>query len=94
MGNKVELPQFDEDFYIDFMEKLIFSKSSKVRKEIIMQPIPPQVNQLFFVIQRTTSMMGKVSNTFDLFLEKGGGEKILVIRAVKKKFTMNNYFLI
>lgn len=38
--------------------------------------------------------MGKVSSAFDLFLEKGGGEKILVIRAVKKKFTMNNYFLI
>ena len=38
--------------------------------------------------------MGKVTGSFDLYLEKGGGEKILVIRAIKKKFTINNYYLI
>jgi hypothetical protein len=93
-GKKVNIPMFDEEFYISFMEKLIFSKKVEVRKTIIMNPIPPQVNQLFFIVKRNTSLIGKNSGAFDLFLEKGGGERILVIRAIKKKFTVNNYYLI
>ena len=56
-----------------------------------MQPLAPQVNQLFFIIQRKPNFMNP---TFDLLLEKGGGEKILILSAFKKKFTMQNYYQI
>lgn len=38
--------------------------------------------------------MSKMNPQFDLYLEKGGGEKILILKAIKKKFTVNNYYLI
>lgn len=40
-GKKIHLPDFDEDFYIDYMEKLIFSTNVKTRRSLIMQPLPP-----------------------------------------------------
>lgn len=58
------------------MEKLIFSTNVKTRRSLIMQPLPPQVSQLFFIIQRQTALMNKMNPTFELYLEKGGGQKI------------------
>lgn len=93
-GKKIHLPDFDEDYYIEFMEKLIFSTDVKTRRNLIMQPLPPQVSQLFFIIQRNTTLMNKMNPTFELYLEKGGGQKILILCASKKKFTVNNYYQI
>jgi hypothetical protein len=42
------LPVFNEQFYIDFMEILIFSKDISLKKALIMQPLPPQIGQLYF----------------------------------------------
>jgi hypothetical protein len=58
------------------MEKLIFSRDVSTRRALIMQPLPPQVSQLFFIIQRNATLMNKMNPTFELYLEKGGGEKI------------------
>ena len=93
-GKKINLPDFDEDFYIDFMEKLIFNRDVSTRRALIMQPLPPQVSQLFFIIQRNATLMNKMNPTFELYLEKGGGEKIQILCAQKKKFTINNYYMI
>jgi len=38
--------------------------------------------------------MNKMNPTFELYLEKGGGEKIQILCAQKKKFTINNYYMI
>lgn len=72
-GTEVELPKFDEDCYVDFMEKLIFGTDQFAKKRLLMEPLPPEINQLFFVVVRDMSFKSKLTPIYDLFLEKGGG---------------------
>ena len=91
--DKVEimLPKFNEEFYIDFMEKLIFGKDLMIKKKLIVQPLPPQINQLFFLIKRKQNL---INPSYELLLEKGGNERVSVMFAYKKKMTINNYYQI
>lgn len=71
------------------MEKLIFGKDLSVKKKLIMQPLPPQINQLFFLIKRKQNL---IHPNYELLLEKGGNERVSVMFAFKKKMTINNYY--
>ena len=56
-----------------------------------MQPLPPQINQLFFLIKRKQNL---INPSYELLLEKGGNERVSVMFAYKKKMTINNYYQI
>ena len=61
-----------------------------MKKNILMQPLPPQVGQLQFKIIKK----GKVSNTFELYLNEDVDQTRLILTATKKKMTVYSYFMI
>ena len=68
----------------DFVEK----------KVLIMNPLPPQVGQLYFVIKRQKSIIGHASVGFKMYIEKTPSVKYLVLVGEKKTFTINGYYQI
>lgn len=76
------------------MEKLIIHSDAAERKELIMQPLPPYIGQLNFCIKRNKSYLNKVSPKFELYLEKGMGQKVMILYGVKKIMAVNGYYFI
>lgn len=65
-----------------------------LRKEAVMQPIPMQAGRIKFTIQRSKSGLNKITPSYNLYIEKPPGNKILVLHGKKRAFNKTTNFLI
>ncbi len=77
------LQNYDQDEYINFVDKIIFGKE---RKFNITQPIKMEVGMMKFVIHRNNTGLNKLSPSYYLYMEKNNGGKILILYAKKMLF--------
>lgn len=69
------LPQFCFDFYKNFLRILLcmpHQGNLLLKKELIMQPLPPQMGQLHFFIKRKKSILNQTE--FELQIEQEGSK--------------------
>ena len=59
-----------------------------------MQPIPMQAGRIKFTIQRNKSGLNKITPSYNLYIEKSPGNKILVLHGKKRAFNKTTNFLI
>lgn len=60
----------------------------------MMQPIPMSAGRLKFTIERNKSGLNKLTPSFNLYLEKSPGNKILVLHGKKRAFNKTTNYLI
>jgi hypothetical protein len=61
LGYDFELPKFEPSNYIQYIDSIIFGQN---RKELMMEPIPPECGQMKFCIRRVKSMMNKLAPSY------------------------------
>jgi len=91
-GKNIHLPTFSVDTLVEFIGN--FDKHDLLlKKDMIMNPLPPEIGQLNFCIVRDKSMVNRMTPAYCLYLENGGN-KTMVLHAKKKMLAMNGYYLI
>lgn len=58
LGYSFDLPKFEPNSYIQYIDSIIFGHN---RKELMMEPIPPECGQMKFCIKRITNFMNKLT---------------------------------
>jgi hypothetical protein len=72
-----------EDAFNQYLNMLMYDVGSK---NLLMQPIPPEVGMLQFEIVRKKSGFTIMHPEFHLYLEKGSEERVSVLFAKKRAF--------
>ena len=90
------LPSFCHRFYKDFLRIVLSLPTEKnliLKKELIMQPLPPQMGQLHFFIRRKKSLLNQTE--YQLLIESPDWKKsMIVLYAYKKVMAMKGYYQI
>ena len=93
-GNVIKLPDFSLDYFIDYCDQF-YGPDLVKKRNLIMNPIPPQVGQLNFCIKREKSIMNRMNPKFHLYLENGLKEQhVRIVFAQKKMMAVNGYYSI
>ena len=80
-----------EDCYIQYINMLMYDVGAK---NLLMQPIPFEIGMLQFEIIRKKGGFNVLHPQFNLYLEKGGDEKVSILFAKKRPFNKTANFLI
>ena len=89
LGYDFKLPKFDAGGYIQYIDSVIFGKK---RKELLMEPIPPEVGMLKFCIRRVVTIMNKLTPSYYLYIEKRDGGSINLLFGKKVAFKKLSYY--
>lgn len=80
LGYTFKIPPTNLQKYHHYIDQLIFGK---LRKDLLMEPIPPECGQLKFAIKRKISMMNKLAPSYYLYIEKKQGGSINILYGKK-----------
>lgn len=81
----------DPDSYRAFVDQVIFGSRAR---EMIMDPIPFQVGQLRFTIERHRTGFNRLHPSYYIYLEKNTGGRVLILYAKKRAFNKTANYLI
>jgi hypothetical protein len=81
----------DPESYKAFVDQVIFGSRAK---DLIMNPIPFQIGQLRFTIERHRVGLNRLHPSYYLFLEKNQGGRVLILYGKKRAFNKTANYLI
>ena len=76
LGYNFKLSQYNLQSYTRYIDSILHHRN---RKEVMMEPIPPEVGKLKFSIKRVSNFMTKLTPTYEMYIKLREGVKVNLI---------------